>query len=72
MKRRYLFIPLALFLLLASLLLWQLARNAQGEAPTDLESALIGKPVPVFRLESLDEPGKSGAAKYWRTANRCC
>lgn len=58
MKRRYLFIPLALFLLLASLLLWQLARNAQGEAPTDLESALIGKPVPVFRLESLDEPGK--------------
>ena len=23
-----------------------------------LESALIGKPVPVFRLESLDQPGK--------------
>lgn len=58
MKRRYLYIPLALFLVLAGLLLWQLARNAQGEAPTDLESALIGKPVPVFRLESLEQPGK--------------
>ncbi|MBU4683242.1 DsbE family thiol:disulfide interchange protein [Cedecea davisae] len=58
MKRRYLYIPLALFLVLAGLLLWQLTRNAQGEAPTDLESALIGKPVPVFRLESLEQPGK--------------
>ena len=58
MKRKILFIPLGLFLLLAAMLLWQLARNAQGEDPTNLESALIGKPVPVFRLESLENPGK--------------
>ena len=40
------------------LLLWQLARNAEGDDPTNLESALIGKPVPKFRLESLDNPGQ--------------
>ena len=58
MKRKILFIPLGLFLLLAAMLLWQLARNAQGDDPTNLESALVGKPVPVFRLESLENPGK--------------
>ena len=58
MNRKVLFIPLVLFLLLAAMLLWQLARNAQGDDPTNLESALIGKPVPVFRLESLENPGK--------------
>jgi cytochrome c biogenesis protein CcmG/thiol:disulfide interchange protein DsbE len=58
MNRNVLFIPLVLFLLLAAMLLWQLARNAQGDDPTNLESALVGKPVPVFRLESLENPGK--------------
>nr|VUD28118.1 thiol:disulfide interchange protein [Salmonella sp. NCTC 7297] len=38
-------------------LLWQLARNAEGDDPAALESALTGKPVPAFRLESLDRPG---------------
>lgn len=57
MMRKVLFIPLGLFLLLAAALLWQLARNAQGDDPTSLESALVGKPVPVFRLESLENPG---------------
>lgn len=57
MTRKVLFIPLGLFLLLAAALLWQLARNAQGDDPTSLESALVGKPVPVFRLESLENPG---------------
>ena len=57
MKKKILFIPLVLFLLLAAALLWQLTRNANGDDPTRLESALIGKPVPVFRLESLDKPG---------------
>lgn len=56
MTRKILFVPLGLFLLLAAALLWQLARNAQGEDPTNLESALVGKPVPVFRLESLEDP----------------
>ncbi|MGB7802263.1 thiol:disulfide interchange protein DsbE [Buttiauxella sp.] len=58
MKRKILFVPLGLFLLLAAMLLWQLARNAQGDDPSNLESALVGKPVPVFRLESLENPGK--------------
>ena len=58
MNRKVLFIPLVLFLLLAAMLLWQLARNAQGDDPTNLESALVGKAVPVFRLESLENPGK--------------
>ncbi|HHS9777839.1 TPA: DsbE family thiol:disulfide interchange protein [Raoultella ornithinolytica] len=59
MKRRLLFIPLALFLLLAMALFWQLMRNAEGDDPTMLESALIGKPLPEFRLEALTAPGKT-------------
>ena len=58
MKRNVLLIPFFIFLVIAAALLWQLARNAEGDTPTNLESALIGKPVPAFRLESLDEPGK--------------
>ncbi len=58
MNKKILFIPLVLFLLLAAALLWQLLRNANGDDPTCLESALIGKPVPVFKLEALDRPGK--------------
>lgn len=59
MNRKLLFIPLGVFLLLAAALLWQLVRNAGGDDPTRLESALVGKPVPVFRLESLESPGKT-------------
>ena len=59
MNRKLLFIPLILFLLLVVALLVQLTRNAGGEDPTMLESALIGKPVPTFKLESLDHPGKT-------------
>lgn len=58
MNSKLLFIPLVLFLLLATALLWQLGRNANGDDPTRLESALVGKPVPEFRLESLEQPGK--------------
>lgn len=59
MNKKILFIPLVLFLLLAAALLWQLTRNAEGDDPTRLESALIGKPVPLFRLEALDQPGQT-------------
>ncbi|CAO96189.1 DsbE family thiol:disulfide interchange protein [Erwinia tasmaniensis] len=59
MSKKILYIPLVLFLLLAAALLWQLNRNANGDDPTRLESALLGKPVPIFKLESLDEPGKT-------------
>lgn len=45
MKRNVLLLPLLIFLLIAAALLWQLARNAQGDDPTNLESALTGKPV---------------------------
>lgn len=47
MKRNVLLLPLLIFLLIAAALLWQLARNAQGDDPTNLESALTGKPVPA-------------------------
>lgn len=59
MSKKVLYIPLVLFLLLAVALMWQLNRNANGDDPSLLESALVGKPVPVFRLESLDKPGKT-------------
>ncbi|CEB51689.1 TPA: DsbE family thiol:disulfide interchange protein [Salmonella enterica subsp. enterica serovar Typhi] len=45
MKRNVLLLPLLIFLLIAAALLWQLARNAEGDDPTNLESALTGKPV---------------------------
>lgn len=57
MKRKVLLIPLIIFLAIAAALLWQLARNAEGDDPTNLESALIGKPVPV----SPRITGQSGA-----------
>ncbi|MDG0297025.1 DsbE family thiol:disulfide interchange protein [Klebsiella quasipneumoniae] len=59
MNRKLLFIPLALFLALAAALFWQLMRNADGDDPTTLESALIGKPLPEFRLEALNTPGQT-------------
>ncbi len=59
MNRKLLFIPLVLFLALAAALFWQLMRNAEGDDPTTLESALIGKPLPEFRLEALDTPGQT-------------
>jgi cytochrome c biogenesis protein CcmG/thiol:disulfide interchange protein DsbE len=58
MTRRVLILPFIVFIATATVLLWQLARNAQGDRPADLESALIGKFVPVFRLESLENPGQ--------------
>ncbi|MEQ1962820.1 DsbE family thiol:disulfide interchange protein [Xenorhabdus khoisanae] len=56
MKRKMLFIPLILFLLMVIPLLWQLVRNADGDHPANLESALIGQPIPTFHLESLFQP----------------
>ena len=58
MKRKVLLIPLIIFLAIAAALLWQVGRNAGGEDMPSSESALIGKPVPKFRLESLDNPGQ--------------
>lgn len=58
MNKKILFIPLALFLVMTIPLLTQLFKNAGGDDPTKLESVLVGKAVPVFKLEDLAEPGK--------------
>ncbi len=59
MKKAYLFIPLAGFMILATIFAVQLAMNVEDpNNPTHLESVLIGKTVPSFRLEDLAEPGK--------------
>jgi len=55
MKNKYLFIPLILFIAIVAIFLVQLVRNAGGEQPTDLESVLINKPMPNFKMEPLDE-----------------
>ena len=67
MNRKLLFIPLVLFLALAAALFWQLMRNAEGDDPTTLESALIGKPLPEFRLEALSTPGQTLLLNVWDT-----
>ena len=72
MNRKLLFIPLVLFLALAAALFWQLMRNADGDDPTTLESALIGKPLPEFRLEALNTPGQTLDRRTLITASRCC
>lgn len=56
MNRKAFYLPLVIFLLLVVALLWQLMRNSEGDDPTVLESALIGKPIPAFHLTSLDKP----------------
>ncbi|MGY4676792.1 DsbE family thiol:disulfide interchange protein [Pasteurella sp. P03HT] len=50
-KQRYL--PLILFVALVFAFALQLQRNAQGDDPKALESALVGKPVPIKRAADL-------------------
>ncbi|GAB7220558.1 DsbE family thiol:disulfide interchange protein [Vibrio comitans] len=57
MNKKVLFVPLALFMILAIVFATQLTRNAGGDDPTKLESVLIGKQVPVFKLEDLETEG---------------
>ncbi|WP_162046803.1 DsbE family thiol:disulfide interchange protein [Vibrio taketomensis] len=58
MNKKILFIPLIVFLGLVAVFTTQLVRNAEGDDPTKLESVLVGRQVPQFRLEDLAEPGK--------------
>ncbi|GAB2665269.1 DsbE family thiol:disulfide interchange protein [Vibrio panuliri] len=58
MNKKFLFIPLIAFLGLVAVFMTQLVRNSEGDDPTKLESVLVGKTVPEFRLEDLAEPGK--------------
>lgn len=69
---KLMFIPLVLFLLLVVAFLIQLTRNANGEDPTMLESALIGKPVPAFKLESSNSRVKPLIRRYYVMVNRYC
>lgn len=57
MSKKLLFVPLILFMALALVFATQLSRNADGDDPTKLESVLIGKPVPAFKLEDLESEG---------------
>lgn len=63
MKKK-LFIPLVLFLLIAAAFLVQLNRNATGEDPKALESALIGQPVPIKTLNGLTDTKTYGAELF--------
>ncbi|OOF79513.1 thiol:disulfide interchange protein [Rodentibacter caecimuris] len=54
MKKKLL-IPLVLFLAVVIAFLVQLNRNAQGEDIKALESALVGKPIPMKSLTELFE-----------------
>ncbi|MFA0412456.1 DsbE family thiol:disulfide interchange protein [Vibrio renipiscarius] len=58
MNKKLMFLPLLAFLGLVAVFTTQLVRNSEGDDPTKLESVLVGKMVPEFRLEDLAEPGK--------------
>lgn len=58
MNKKILFIPLIAFVALVAVFVTQLNRNSEGDDPTKLESVLVGKSVPTFKLEDLAEPGK--------------
>ncbi|EIJ71079.1 DsbE family thiol:disulfide interchange protein [Pasteurella bettyae] len=50
-----LYLPLIIFLALVIAFVVQLQRNAAGDDPKNLESALIGKPVPEKTMQGLLE-----------------
>lgn len=58
MRRPILFLPLVFFMALVAVFFVQLNKNAMGDDPSKLESVLINKPVPTFRLEDLAQAGK--------------
>ncbi len=58
MMNKKFFLPLIIFFLLIVAFFVQLQRNAQGDDPKALESALIGKPVPTKTLVDLFDENK--------------
>lgn len=54
-----LMLPLVIFILICMMFLYQLYRNNQGENITDLESAMVGKNIPEFKLASLFNPDET-------------
>lgn len=71
MNRKVLYLPLAIFLILAAALMWQLMRNSDGDDPTVLESALVGKPLPDFRPASLENRMSCWIPLTLSMVNRC-
>ena len=65
-----LLIPLIVFLAVASAFLVQLGRNAQGDDPKALESALVGKPVPQKTLNGIYWKIKPTVMKFSNKVNR--
>ena len=64
-----LLLPLIIFLAVVVAFLVQLGRNAQGDDPKALESALVGKPVPQKTLTDLLE-NKTYGMKSSNKVNR--
>ncbi|MEO3176532.1 thiol:disulfide interchange protein DsbE [Escherichia coli] len=64
MKRKVLLIPLIIFLAIAAALLWQLARNAEGDDPTNLES--LDNPGQFYQADVLTQ-GKPVLLNVWAT-----
>ncbi|WP_373820211.1 DsbE family thiol:disulfide interchange protein [Glaesserella sp.] len=64
-----LFIPLIVFLALIVAFTYQLQQNANGDDPKALESALIGKTVPDFQLESLLDQNQTLDAAVVKTGS---
>ncbi len=58
MMNKKFFLPLIIFFLLIVAFFVQLQRNAQGDDPKALESALIGKPIPTKTLVDLFDENK--------------
>ena len=56
MTRNTYLLPLAIFALLAGLLLWQLVRIERGEDPHQQASALIGRALPALGVTTLIQP----------------
>ncbi|MBF0785872.1 DsbE family thiol:disulfide interchange protein [Muribacter muris] len=64
-----LLLPLIIFLGLIVAFIVQLQRNANGDDPKALESALVGKTVPDFQLESVLDANKLLTADVVKTGS---
>lgn len=53
-ENKKLYIPLVVFFIIVLIVFIQLMRNAEGDDPKKLESALVGKTVPISTALSLE------------------
>lgn len=71
MNKKILFIPLVAFLLLAGVFATQLMKNSAGDDPTKLESVLVGKTVPEFRLKIWQSPVSYTISRFSKVSLYC-